>query len=102
MKSAAVEVVKAEAVIEGRTEEGAIRIAAEGQTYEAKNLLICTGSETFVPPIPGLDMEANDAIVTSRELLALKEAPTSLVVIGGGVIGMEFASLYNKIGRAHV
>ena len=103
MKGAAVEVVKAEAMIEGRTEEGAIRIAAEGQTYEAKNLLICTGSETLVPPIPGLDMEANDAIVTSRKLLALKEAPTSLVVIGGGVIGMEFASLYNSLGaEVHV
>ena len=103
MKSAAVEVVKAEAVIEGRTTEGALRIAAEGQTYEAKNLLICTGSETFVPPIAGLDMESNEAIVTSRELLALKEAPTSLIVIGGGVIGMEFASLYNSLGaEVHV
>ena len=103
MKGAAVEVVKAEAVIEGRTEEGAIRIAAGDTTYEAKNLLICTGSETFVPPIEGLDMEANDAIVTSREMLALKEAPASLIVIGGGVIGMEFASLYNSLGaEVHV
>ena len=103
MKGAAVEVIKAEAMIEGRTEEGAIRIAAGDTTYEAKNLLICTGSETFVPPIPGLDMEANDAIVTSREMLALKEPPTSLVVIGGGVIGMEFASLYNSLGaEVHV
>ena len=103
MKSAAVEVVKAEAVIEGRTTEGALRIAAEGQTYEAKNLLICTGSETFIPPIAGLDMEGNGAIATSREMLALKEAPTSLIVIGGGVIGMEFASLYNSLGaEVHV
>ena len=103
MKGAAVEVIKAEAMIEGRTEEGAIRIAAGDTTYEAKNLLICTGSETFVPPIPGLDMEANDAIVTSREMLVLKEPPTSLVVIGGGVIGMEFASLYNSLGaEVHV
>ena len=103
MKNAAVEVVKAEAVIEGRTEEGAIRIAVGDTTYEAKNLLICTGSETFVPPIPGLDMGANDAIVTSREMLALKEPPASLIVIGGGVIGMEFASLYNSLGaEVHV
>ena len=103
MKSAAVEVVKAEAVIEGRTEEGAIHIAAGDITYEAKSLLICTGSETFVPPIPGLDMEANNAIVTSREMLALKEPPASLIVIGGGVIGMEFASLYNSLGaEVHV
>ena len=103
MKGAAVEVVKSEAIIEGRTEEGAIRIKADEELYEAKNLLICTGSETFVPPIPGLDMDANEAIVTNRELLALKEAPASLIIIGGGVIGMEFASLYNSIGaEVHV
>ena len=103
MKSAAVEVVKAEAMIEGRTAEGTLRITAGDTTYEAKNLLICTGSETFIPPIAGLDMEGNEAIVTSREMLALKEAPASLVVIGGGVIGMEFASLYNSLGaEVHV
>jgi dihydrolipoamide dehydrogenase len=87
----------------GRTEEGAIRIAAGETTYEAKNLLICTGSETFIPPIPGLDTETNEAIVTSRELLAAKEAPASITIIGGGVIGMEFASLYNSLGaEVHV
>lgn len=103
MKNAGVQVVKAEALIEGRTEEGLIRISAAGESYEAKNLLICTGSKSFIPPIPGLDLQANDAIVTNRELLAMKEAPSSLVVIGGGVIGMEFASLYNSIGiEVHV
>ena len=103
MKGAAVEVVKAEALIMGRTEEGAIRIAAGETTYEAKNLLICTGSETFIPPIPGLDTETNEAIVTSRELLAAKETPASITIIGGGVIGMEFASLYNSLGaEVHV
>ena len=98
MKNAGVEVVKAEAMIEGCTDEGTIRITAGETTYETKNLLICTGSETFIPPIAGLDMNTNEALVTNRELLALKEAPASLVVIGGGVIGMEFASLYNSIG----
>lgn len=103
MKNAGVQVVKAEAMIEGRTAEGAIRISADGETYEAKNLLLCTGSETFIPPIPGLDPQVNAAIVTNRELLAMKEAPSSLVIIGGGVIGMEFASLYNSIGvEVHV
>ena len=103
MKNAGVDVVKAEAMIEGRTAEGTVRINAGGDTYEAKNLLICTGSETFIPPIPGLDMDTNEAVVTSRELLALKEPPASLTIIGGGVIGMEFASLYNSIGaEVHV
>lgn len=103
MKNAGVQVVKAEALIEGRSEEGLIRISAAGETYEAKNLLLCTGSETFIPPIPGLNLLENDAIVTNRELLAMKESPSSLVIIGGGVIGMEFASLYNSLGvEVHV
>ena len=103
MKGAGVEVVKGEARIDGRSAEGLIRIASGEVTYEAKNLLVCTGSETFVPPIPGLEASDPDIVVTNRELLALKEAPTSLIIIGGGVIGMEFASLYNSIGcEVHV
>lgn len=103
MKNAGVQVVKAEAIIEGRTAEGYISIVAEGEKYTAKNLLICTGSETFIPPIAGLDLENNEAIVTNREILALKEIPASLIIIGGGVIGMEFASLYNSLGcEVHV
>ena len=103
MKNAGVEVVKAEAMIQGRTTDGTISITAGDNTYEARNLLICTGSESFIPPIEGLDMSSNEAIVTNRELLALKESPASLTIIGGGVIGMEFASLYNSIGaEVHV
>ncbi|HBL71678.1 MAG TPA: dihydrolipoyl dehydrogenase, partial [Bacteroidales bacterium] len=56
-----------------------------------------TGSEAAVPPIPGL-VEAGDRILTNRVILALKEQPASLVIIGGGVIGMEFASFYNSLG----
>ena len=59
--------------------------------------MICTGSEAFVPPIPGL-AESGEIILTNREILDLKEQPQSLVIIGGGVIGMEFASLYNSLG----
>lgn len=103
MRNAGVEVIKAEATIEGRTPEGTLRISTGDNIYEARNVLICTGSETFIPPITGLDMSTNEALITSRELLSLKEAPTSLVIIGGGVIGMEFASLYNSIGcEVHV
>lgn len=96
MKANTVEVVKADAMIKGRGAEG-ITISAEGNDYVAKNLLICTGSEAAVPPFPGLK-EAGDVIVTNREILALKEQPKELVVIGGGVIGMEFASFFNSLG----
>ena len=90
-----VAVVRGEAMIERGDEQGVV-VGCEGQSYEAKRLLICTGSEAFVPPIPGV--EGNAAVVTNREMLALAEAPSSLVVIGGGVIGMEFASYCNSLG----
>ncbi|MBP3357116.1 MAG: dihydrolipoyl dehydrogenase [Rikenellaceae bacterium] len=96
MKANGVQVVKGNAMIEGRSAEG-IRITCNGETFLAANLLVCTGSEAFVPPIPGLK-EAGDVILTNREILALKEQPKSLVIIGGGVIGMEFASFYNSLG----
>ena len=96
VKNANAEVVKGEAIIMGRIEEGFV-VSCDGQEYVARNLLICTGSEAVVPPIPGLQ-EAGDVVVTNREILALEEPPAELVVIGGGVIGMEFASFFNSIG----
>ncbi len=96
MKANKVQVVNAEVLIEGRSAEG-ISLSAGGEKYLAKNLLICSGSEATVPPIPGLK-EAGDVIVTNREILALREQPKELVVIGGGVIGMEFASFFNNLG----
>jgi dihydrolipoamide dehydrogenase len=96
MKSHHVETVKGAAVIKSRTAKG-VEIEAAGNTYLAKNLLICTGSEAFVPPIPGIK-EAGDIILTNREILNLVQQPKSLVVVGGGVIGMEFASFFNSLG----
>lgn len=96
MKGAGVKVVKGDAVIEGRSAEG-ITVRCGEESYTVRNLIICAGSEAMVPPIPGLK-EAGDVIVTNREILALKEQPKELVVIGGGVIGMEFAAFYNTLG----
>ncbi len=96
MKTNKVEVVEGEAIIVNRSDKG-IEVSCNGETYVGKNLLICTGSEASVPPIPGLK-EAGDVILTNREILALKEKPENLVVIGGGVIGMEFAGFYNSLG----
>ena len=96
MKAGKVTVVKSAAMIEGRSAEG-ITVSAEGEKYISRNLLICAGSEAAVPPFPGLK-EAGDVIVTNREILALTEQPKELVVIGGGVIGMEFAAFYNTLG----
>lgn len=65
------------------------------ETYECENLLLCTGSETFIPPIPGMD---SVPYWTHRDASDNKELPVSLVIIGGGVIGMEFASFFNSLG----
>ena len=96
MRANKVTVVGGEAFIEGRSAEG-ISIRAGEESFQARNLLICTGSEASVPPIPGLK-EAGDVICTNREILALRERPEELVIIGGGVIGMEFASFFNSLG----
>ena len=65
------------------------------EVYECQNLLLCTGSQTFVPPIPGTD---SVPYWTHRDALECRELPASLTVIGGGVIGMEFASFFNSLG----
>ena len=95
MEAHNVEVVRGEAFINSGN-ENSVSISCGEQTYEAARLLICTGSEAFIPPIPGV--EGNTSVITNREMLALTEAPESLVVIGGGVIGMEFASFCNSLG----
>ena len=96
MKAGEVEVISGEAFIEGRDAEG-FSISAAGESYRAAKLLVCAGSEAAVPPLPGLK-EAGEVIVTNREILSLKEQPGEMVVIGGGVIGMEFAAFFSALG----
>mgnify|MGYP001777299961 FL=1 len=66
-----------------------------GELYECDNLLLCAGSETFIPPIPGVE---GVPYWTHRDALDCKQLPQSLVIVGGGVIGMEFASFFNSLG----
>ena len=94
MKHARVDVILDHAVIREKRGE-VITIDADNQEYQASRLLICTGSEAAVPPIPGLD---TTVVTTNREILQLKECPKSLVIIGGGVIGSEFADFFNAMG----
>ncbi|MGP1419138.1 MAG: dihydrolipoyl dehydrogenase [Sphaerochaetaceae bacterium] len=65
------------------------------QTFTGDFLILATGSSPAVPPIEGHD---KPNVVTSDEILELKKAPKSLVVIGGGVIGVEFASFFSMLG----
>ena len=67
--------------------------------YNTKHIIIATGSSPIKLPLKGFDKAREDnIIIDSTQALDLKEIPESLVVIGGGVIGLEFASLYNEFG----
>lgn len=98
MKNAGVTVINGTAKIKEKTPAGFI-VECGGEMYEAANLLICTGSEAVIPPIPGL-REAYEAgfAVTNREILDIRTLPKKVVVIGGGVIGLEMASYFNSVG----
>ncbi|MBP3705789.1 MAG: dihydrolipoyl dehydrogenase [Clostridia bacterium] len=98
MKAHKVTVISANAVIKGRCENG-FAVEADGTTYEGKKIVIASGSETVVPPVPGLKEGLESGfVVTNREVLDEKKLPESLVVIGGGVIGLEMAYYFASVG----
>ena len=70
-------------------------IKVNNKTYTGNNIIIATGSSSVIPPIPGLEL---NNILKSREILNITKLPGSLSIIGGGVIGMEFASLFSNLG----
>lgn len=90
-----VEIINAEVHLIEEDSSGNILLGNDDETYTAKYILLCTGSETIVPPIKGLD---TSGYWTSKEALDNKEVPQSLAIIGGGVIGVEFASFFNSLG----
>jgi dihydrolipoamide dehydrogenase len=71
-----------------------LKISVNGETHEAENILICTGSSPFIPPIPGIN---SDQVVDSTGILAREALPNHLIVVGGGVIGCEFACMYASV-----
>ena len=90
--------MNAEAFIEGKCAEGYTVKAGDKQVV-AKRLIISTGSMPVVPPIPGLKENIESGLVlTNREILDLEVIPKTLVVIGGGVIGLEMASYFSSVG----
>lgn len=70
-------------------------VSVNGETYEAKNIIIATGSSAKMPPIEGID---DPTVVSSTELLNLTTLPKHLCIVGAGVIGMEFASCFAAFG----
>ena len=88
-----VTVVQGEASVKNADE--IVEIDCGGQLYKAERLLICSGSETALPPIKGIEL---GHFWTSREALQATEVPESIAIVGGGVIGMEFAGLFSAFG----
>ncbi|ADE57700.1 MULTISPECIES: dihydrolipoyl dehydrogenase [Aminobacterium] len=73
-----------------------VKLKDGGETrIEADSFIIATGSEPVIPAIRGFDIPG---VITSNEALSLEKVPSSMVVVGGGVIGMEFASIYASLG----
>jgi len=98
MSANKVTVITGDAKIAGRT-EGGFAVEANGTTYTGRRLAIASGSETVVPPVPGLkEGLASGFVVTNREVLDMKTLPKDLVVIGGGVIGLEMAYYFASVG----
>ncbi|MBI9095154.1 MAG: dihydrolipoyl dehydrogenase [Sphaerochaeta sp.] len=90
MKSNKVETVFGEAIF---VDPHTVKV---GETvYKGDFLIVATGSSPFVPPIPGGKLSH---VLTSDEILSVEKVPASLTIIGGGVIGVEFASYFSMIG----
>ncbi len=70
-------------------------IEVKEKSYETKNILIATGSKPAVPPIKGID---SSNVLDSTAILELDKIPKSLIIIGAGAIGLEFACLFNEMG----
>jgi dihydrolipoamide dehydrogenase len=83
-------------VIEGRGRlKSQTTVEANGETHTAKQIIIATGARAR--PIPGVEIDG-ERLLTSRHALDLAVAPTSIVIVGAGAIGMEFATIFHRYG----
>ncbi|MBA7584615.1 Dihydrolipoyl dehydrogenase [subsurface metagenome] len=90
-----IRIIKGEAQI---VEPGEVEItdpAGKREVIFTKNIIIATGSKTMKLPIPGMDLEG---VINSEQALSLDSLPSKLIIIGGGVIGIEFANIFNALG----
>ncbi|MCP1102947.1 dihydrolipoamide dehydrogenase [Aequitasia blattaphilus] len=71
-------------------------VCVEEKEYTSENFIIATGSNVFMPPFIPLEGDTN--VITSKEALDMKELPKTIAIIGGGVIGIEFAHVFSHLG----
>ncbi len=90
MKKYKVDVIEGEAKLLPNSQ-----VEISGEIHEATDILLCTGSSPAIPPIPGVEL---DHVVDSTGILERESLPKHLVVVGGGVIGCEFACMHASVG----
>lgn len=95
LKSNGVEVIRGRGKVEKDHTVAMITGKDRGRKVSYNKLIIATGSSAAIPPISGLHQEG---ILTNKEILSLEEVPKHLVIIGGGVIGVEFATIFQALG----
>ncbi len=96
---AAAEVVKKNVRLDGKTDAGFRLVTDDREAFEAREVVIASGSETVVPPVEGLkEGLASGFVVTNREFLDMEDLPEHFAVIGGGVIGLEMACFLASVG----
>jgi dihydrolipoamide dehydrogenase len=95
LKSQGVQVLNGQGRLAG---VGRVEVSANGssETVEARHVIVATGSEPAIPPIPGADNR--ELVITSDDALALTTLPRSVVVIGGGAVGAEWADIFHAFG----
>lgn len=74
------------------------RVDVDGRVYETERIVVSTGSAPIIPPVPGL--RALPGVWTNREATGLTEVPRSVVVLGGGAVGVEMAQVLRRFGSA--
>jgi len=95
MKANQVRVVKGEGQI---IEPGKVEVtdtAGQKEVIKTKNIIIATGSSVMKLPIPGIN---SNGVITSDGALSLSELPSRMIIIGGGVVGIEFAGIFKALG----
>jgi dihydrolipoamide dehydrogenase len=90
-----IQVVKGTGILKDKNTVTVTSSNGEVNDVTAKNIIIATGSVEALPGIPGIDLEG---LMTSNEALEFKKVPKHLVVVGGGVIGIEFATIFHAMG----